>query len=140
MNEITGVTEKPINTTSKTVTGKYYYFFGYSEKTNCEDFTSSDIRNLKVLNDWMTIDGDTEVLGAEEKMSSNGKSIVLAWPSKYTLKSFDNGVGADIMPNFTSRGTVKVETGMIETDYMVYVYPITNGSVVEFKNIKLINT
>ena len=140
VNKITGVTEKPINTTSKAVTGKYYYFFGYSEKTNCEDFTSSDIRNLKVLNDWMTIDGDTEVLGAEEKMSSNGKSIVLAWPSKYTLKSFDNGVGADIMPNFTSRGTVKVKTGMIETDYMVYVYPITNGSVVEFKNIKLINT
>ena len=68
---------------------------------------------------------------------SNGKSIVVACPAKYQLATIQNGVGANILPNFTSAGNVDVTTGSITTSYKVYVYPITNGAAVEFKNVTL---
>lgn len=134
--EVSDITDTPTNTTSKTVTGKYKYFFGYSEKTRYEDFTSDDIRGLKIKSDWIVKDGTTVITG-EEKTNSNGKSIVVACPSKYKLSTFDSGVGASIIPNFTSVGNVSVKTGAITSDYRVYVYPITNNAVIEYKNITL---
>ena len=63
--------------------------------------------------------------------------LLIACPSKYKLASISNGVGADILANFSSVGEVDVTTGSIVTKYKVYVYPITNGATVEFKKVTL---
>ena len=51
-----------------------------------------------------------------------------------SLTSIQNGLGASILDNF-EYGEVVVDTGSIETTYKVYVYAITNGAKVEFKNV-----
>lgn len=117
-------------TSTKSVKGLYKYFVGYSAKTSYDQFTSDDVRALNASTGYLS--GNKSV--AESAMTSNGTSIVIACPSKYTLKSIQNGVGASILANFKS-GEVAVRTGDIDTMYTVYVYPITNGAQVEFKNI-----
>ena len=137
---VSSTTSKPTKTAEATVTAKYYYFIGYSDNTKYSEFDSDAVRGLSAKTNWITKDGDTAILDDKTVMKSNGKSIVIACPSKYKLKSITNGVGADIMDNFTtkgSEGTVSVKTGEINTTYKVYVYPITNGAVVEFKNLTL---
>lgn len=124
---------------STSVTGKYYYFMGYSDNTSFEQFTSDSVRALNTKTDWIVKDGTTTIVDATA-IKSNGKSIVIACPSNYKLASVNNGVGADILENFTtkgSQGVVSVKTGEINTNYNVYIYPITNGAVVEFKNVTL---
>jgi hypothetical protein len=85
---------------------------------------------------WLNINSNTEVIGGTA-IKSNGKSIVIACPNKYKLSNIENGVGANILGNFKSPGVVKVKTGEIDTEYIVYVYPITNNTEVEFKNVKI---
>lgn len=136
VTSVHGTTIKPSNSTYKTIIGKYYYYFGYSEKTSFNQLSSDDIKSLNIKSDWVS-NNDVTIIVGEDKISSNGKSIVLACPLKYKLSTFDNGIGASIIPNFTSVGVVQVKTGEIMTDYNVYVYPITNNAVVEFKNITL---
>lgn len=114
----------------KNVTGAYKYFMGYSSNTSYEQFNSDDIRGLNTKSDF--IKGDTIVV--DSTIKSNGSSIVIACPNIYSLKSAENGLGASILSNFES-GEVIVKTGEIETLYNVYVYPITNGVEIEFKNI-----
>ena len=124
------------STKSDTVTGKYYYFLGYSDNTTYNQFDSASVRALTTKSNWITVDGTTTIVDATA-IKSNGKSIVIACPSKYKLATVANGVGADILDNFSSFGKVTVITGVIETEYTVYVYPITNGAEVEFKNVTL---
>lgn len=133
--ETTGIINPPTKIANSTVIGKYYYFFGFSEKNDYRDFTSDDIRGL-IKSDWIIKDGITTIVG-EDKITSNGKSIVIACPSKYKLNTVDNSIGANILPNFSSVGNVSVKTGEIMTDYNVYVYPITNNAIVELKNVTL---
>lgn len=123
----------------KSVTAQYKYFVGYSDKTEYSQFDSASVRALTAKSGFMTKDGTTTIVASTATaVASDGRSIVVAVPSKYTLKTITNGLGADIKANFTSVGTVKVKTGGgsgAEEDYTVYVYPITNGAVVEFKGL-----
>ena len=119
--------------TTYTITGCYKYFLGYSTKQAYSDFDSESVRALTVKSGW--ISGQTQVVSATSSIKSNGTSIVIACPTKYQLKKITNGLGADILANFSSKGTVSVTTGAISTDYTVYVYPISNGAQVEFKDV-----
>lgn len=128
-------------TSSKSVnmTGKYKYFMGYSSNTKYSDFVSASVRALTTKTGWVTKDGTTTIVGATA-IKSNGNSIVIACPATYKLASVNNGVGANIIDSFTTKGSqgiVEVTTGNITTAYNVYVYPITNGAEVEFKNVTL---
>lgn len=127
----------PTNSREVSVTGKYKYFLGYSANTTFNQFDSASVRALTAKTDWIEIDGTTTIVSDKPSMTSNGKSIVVACPAKYKLATIQNGVGANILPNFTSIGNVDVTTGSITTSYKVYVYPITNGAAVEFKNVTL---
>lgn len=127
----------PTNSREVSVTGKYKYFLGYSDNTTYNQFNSESVRKLNAKTDWIEIDGTTTIVSDKPSMTSNGKSIVVACPAKYKLATIQNGVGANILPNFTSIGNVDVTTGSIITSYKVYVYPITNGAAVEFKNVTL---
>ena len=127
----------PTNSREVSVTGKYKYFLGYSDNTTYNQFNSESVRKLNAKTDWIEIDGTTTIVSDKPSMTSNGKSIVVACPAKYKLATIQNGVGANILPNFTSIGNVDVTTGSITTSYKVYVYPITNGAAVEFKNVTL---
>ena len=133
---VSGETNRPTKSASASVTGKYKYFLGYSTNTSYEQFDSNTIRQLTVKSDWLNINSNTEVIGGTA-IKSNGKSIVIACPNKYKLSNIENGVGANILGNFKSQGVVKVKTGEIDTEYIVYVYPITNNTEVEFKNVKI---
>lgn len=136
VNSQSVTTTAPTNNQTASVTGKYKFFLGYSANTAYNQFDSEAVRNLKTKTDWITIDGTTTIQGATS-ITSDGKSIVVACPKKYKLATIQNGVGASILSNFSSSGIVKVQTGTIESEYMVYVYPITNGAAVEFKNVTL---
>ena len=114
----------------KTIKGAYKYFLGYSDKTKPEEFTSTDIRNL-FKSDFIV--GRTTVIG-DTAIKSNGKSIVIAFPKQNTLESITNSLGASILSNFEI-GETSIATGTINTPYSVYVYPITNNTEVEFKNV-----
>ena len=134
---VNSITSKPTKSTNATVTGSYYYFLGYSEKTAFNQFDSASVRALTTKSNWIVKDSTTTIVAENEPITSNGKSIVIACPSKYKLASIANGVGADILANFSSVGEVDVTTGSIVTKYKVYVYPITNGATVEFKKVTL---
>ena len=112
------------------ITGAYKYFMGYSDKTDPSQFTSTDVRNLTVKSDF--ISGRTTIVN--ETLISNGTSIVIACPKENTLVSIQNGLGASILDNFES-GEVMLNNGNVETVYTIYIYPITNGAKVEFKNV-----
>ena len=132
-------TTAPSNSKTLSVTGKYKYFMGYSTNTLYSQFNSASVRALTTKSGWITKDGTTTIVdnSGNNNLKSNGTSIVIACPSKYKLASIANGVGANILSNFTSVGKVNVNTGSITTEYNVYVYPITNGAQVEFKNVTL---
>ena len=79
-----------------------------------------------------------------DKVTSNGKSIVIACPNTYQLATIENPP-ADLKPLFLSQenggtgsdGVVSVKCGEINVDYHIYVYPITNNATVDFKNVTL---
>lgn len=137
IDAVNSTTSKPTNSASATLTGSYYYFLGYSEKTNVNDFNSDDIRNLTTKTGWLNKDSNTIIIQNGTNITSNGKSVVIACPSKYKLKSINYSNQADMLPKFTSTGTVSVKTGDINTEYNVYVYPITNNASVEFTNVNI---
>ena len=130
--------DKPLTSTnSNTITGKYKYFLGYSDNTDASQFDSNSIRQLTIKTDWITPNGTTTIIDSNNAILSNGQSIVIACPTTYKLATINNEAGINILPNFTSQGTVSVQTGSIFTDYTVYVYPITNGANLPFKNVTL---
>ena len=135
ISAVNKVTNVPTKSATTTVTAAYKYFVGYSSGTTVSDFDSAKIRALNAKSGWLT--STTSVLNANTTLTSNGQSIIIACPSTYSLTSITNGVGANILGNFTEKGTVNVQTGNINTTYMVYVYPITNGAKVEFKNLTI---
>lgn len=118
---------------TKNIKGAYKYFMGYSSKISYDQFDSEDVRALTVKSGY--INGTTSVVGSTA-IKSNGTSIVIACPATCNLKTIQNGVGASIVDNFEV-GEVTIKTGEMDTIYKVYVYPITNGAEVEFKNVTI---
>ena len=127
----------PTNSKEIKVNGRYKYFVGYSTNTTYDQFDSASIKALAAKTDNIAVNSTTSILDDKTKLTSNGTSIVVACPAKYKLATITNGVGADILANFSSVGTVSYTNGSVTTDYKVYVYPITNGAAVEFKNLTL---
>ena len=121
------------------VTGVYKYFMGYKENAAISNLNSDAIRGLSAKTGNITKDGTTTITSTTP-IKSDGFSIVIACPKKYQLKTVENDLGVSILENFTTKGEtgiVKVNTGTIQTDYNVYIYPITNGAVVSMKNITI---
>lgn len=129
-------TDKPTKSTSAIVTGKYKYFLGYSDNTTYDQFNSDSIRALTIKTGWLSIDSTTEIVD-DTSLKSNGKSIVIACPKKYKLSSINTSLGNSILELFSSQGVVDVKTGEIYTEYNVYVYPITNDTKIDYKNVKI---
>lgn len=130
-------------TTSDKVTGVYKYFMGYYDFASnqvVEDvFTSDIIRGLTVNTGDITKDGTTTLVGSTAK-TSNGKSIVIAVPSKYKLATFQNDLGGDEVGSFSKTGTVAVANPTntaFTTDYTVYVWPIAGGATIKHKNVTI---
>lgn len=130
-------------TTSDEVTGVYKYFMGYYDFASnqvVEDvFTSDIIRGLTVNTGDITKDGTTTLVDSTAK-TSNGKSIVIAVPSKYKLATFQNDLGGDEVGSFSKTGTVAVANPTnkdFTTNYTVYVWPIAGGATIKHKNVTI---
>lgn len=130
-------------TTSDKVTGVYKYFMGYYDfaaNQVVEDvFTSDIIRGLTVNTGDITKDGTTTLVGSTAK-TSNGKSIVIAVPSKYKLATFQNDLGGDEVGSFSKTGVVAVANPTnkdFTTNYTVYVWPIAGGATIKHKNVTI---
>lgn len=118
-----------------TFTGKFYGYVGYSDKSNATEYNASDLTEAKSeIHQFLNVNSETTLVGGTAK-TSNGKSIFIAFPSKYHLKSVSNGLGADIKANFSSTAKISYVHENTTTEYTVLVYPITNGAEVEFKNL-----
>ena len=130
-------------TTSDKVTGVYKYFMGYYDFASnqvVEDvFTSDIIRSLTVNTGDIIKDGTTTLVDSTAK-TSNGKSIVIAVPSKYKLATFQNDLGGDEVGSFSKTGTVAVANPTntaFTTNYTVYVWPIAGGATIKHKNVTI---
>ena len=130
-------------TTSDKVTGVYKYFMGYYDFASnqvVEDvFTSDIIRSLTVNTGDIIKDGTTTLVDSTAK-TSNGKSIVIAVPSKYKLATFQNDLGGDEVGSFSKTGTIAVANPTntaFTTNYTVYVWPIAGGATIKHKNVTI---
>lgn len=130
-NDALATASRGTNNKSDTLNAYYKYFIGYCEATTIETLDSDAIRDLSI-NGWIT--PGVGVTYATET-TSDGHSIIIACPSTYKLSSVKNGLGTDIMPNFSVSGTTNITTGTTTTTYNVYIYPITNGVTVTYKDV-----
>lgn len=115
-------------------TGKFYGYVGYSTKTEGSQFDSDSIKALAAAKQFLTVNGTTILLSSAE---SNGTSIVIAVPAKYKLSEIQNSLGVSILKNFNAPVSVGYTNGKTTTDYHVYVYPITSGAKVAYKNVTI---
>ncbi len=132
------VTEDTTPTSSKEikVNGRYKYFMGNSTAQVVSDLNSNSIRGLEISG-WTTVNGTTTIKDANTIWESNGHSIVIACPNKYSLDTVTDSMGNDNKSLFSEIGTVDVTTGSINTTYNVYIFPIESGTVMKLKNITL---
>lgn len=135
------VINRPTKTTTVNIIGKYKYFLGYTGFNNVNQFIGNEqvIRNNSIKDGWIEKDSITTIVGNEDKdvISSDGRSIYIACPEKYKLSSINYSNGAPMINKFESQGVVSIQTGSRISNYNVYMYPITNGAVVDMKNITL---
>lgn len=128
--------------TSDSVTGVYKYFVGYydfaSNQNVVDVFTSDIVRGLE-KSGTITKDGTTTVVGSTST-TSNGKSIVVAVPTKYKLATFQNDLGGSEIANFSKTGTVAVANptnAAFTSNYNVYVWPVAGGATITYKNVTI---
>ncbi len=113
--------------------GKFYGYVGYSTKTAGAQFDSASIKALAAAKSWLNVDSSTTLLSGGA--TSDGNSIVIAVPAKYKLSGIQNSLGVSILENFDDAVTVSYTNGSTTTSYKVYVYPITSGAKVAYKNV-----
>lgn len=130
------VSNAPTSSQTVTVNGRYKYFMGNSTAQVVSDLNSASIRGLEI-NGWTTVNGTTIIRDANTIWESNGHSIVIACPNKYSLDTVTDSMGNDNKSLFSEIGTVDVTTGSINTTYNVYIFPIESGTVMKLKNITL---
>lgn len=128
------------------INGRYKAYIGYSTETSGSAFDSAKIKALAAGNAWVNTSGSTTL---KSSATSNGTSIVIACPESYRLTGISNSLGVSIMENFIgitknasgayvdSDELVKVDytNGGTTTKYKVYVYPITSGAKVDYKDV-----
>ena len=118
----------------------YKAFVGYNAAKTIAELNSTAIRNLNATKVDVPVAASAQtIIGASVK-KSDGKSIIIACPPGYKLTGIQNGLGASILGNFTVSGTVSVncaDNADAAKDYTVYIYPIGNGAVVEYKNVTI---
>lgn len=114
-------------------TGKFYGYVGYSTNTAGSQFDSTSIKKLAAAKSYLTVNGSTTLLSGGA--TSDGTSIVIAIPAKYKLAGIQNSLGVSILENFNTPVQVNYTNGETTTAYHVYVYPITSGAKVAYKNV-----
>lgn len=124
---------------TKTWTPYFNCYIGYANKTTVKSITSADIRALNAVTGLKVgIAGESKTLLSEEK-ESNGQSIIIALPKECELSEIQNSLGASIMGLFSLSGTVVVNcAGGTTHEYTVYLYSITNGTKITYKNVKIV--
>lgn len=137
VNEVTGLTRALQTGTTTTIQGRYKCFIGYAQNVNPNTYTADDLRSLSgVTTQWVTPKGTTTLVGSTP-VTSNGYSIVIAYPSDCTLATFQDDFGADSKNIFTAQGTINYVNGGKTTPYIVNICPITNGAMFTYKNVTL---
>lgn len=118
----------------------YKAFVGYNAATTVAALDSAAIRALAAASADVPVAASAQTIVGASVKKSDGKSIVIACPPGYKLTGIQNGLGASILGNFTVNGTVSVncaDNADAAKDYTVYIYPITNGAAVEYKNVTI---
>ena len=118
----------------------YKAFVGYNAAKSIAELDSAAIRNLNAAKAEVPVAASAQTIVGASVKKSDGKSIVIACPPGYKLTGIQNGLGASILGNFTVSGTVSVncaDNADAAKDYTVYIYPIGNGAVVEYKNVTI---
>ena len=118
----------------------YKAFVGYNAAKTIAELDSAAIRNLNAAKADVPVAASAQTIVGASVKKSDGKSIVIACPPGYKLTGIQNGLGASILGNFTVSGTVSVncaDNADAAKDYTVYIYPIGNGAVVEYKNVTI---
>lgn len=124
---------------TRSVTGNYKYFFGYTTKTTADSMTSDEIRALNgVASNWINPSSTTTIFGSSG-IKSDGTSIVLACQEAYELKTVSDKLGNDMKGTFNNIATVAVKLAGTEktANYTVYMYPITSGTQMELKDMTI---
>lgn len=121
---------------SKQVTAQYYGYMGYTTKTDAATFTSADIKALTAgAKKFLATSGVTTLVDATGK-TSTGISIAIAVSAVYTLSDIQNSLGVSIKANFSSvTDAINYTNGTVTTKYRVYLYPITSGAQIAYKNV-----
>lgn len=126
-------------TTTKSVTGQYKWFLGYSEHTKASEFTSEEVRALSAkAASWVTVDGSTTLVANGEKLTSPGgtQNIAIAIPEKYKLVSINGALGNDLMGSIVNPDAmVQVTTGVIQTNYKVYM--LISSAQLVYQNVTI---
>ena len=118
----------------------YKAFVGYNAAKTIAELNSTAIRDLNAAKADVPVAASAQTIVGASVKKSDGKSIVIACPPGYKLTGIQNGLGANILGNFTVSGTVSVncaDNADAAKDYTVYIYPIGNGAVVEYKNVTI---
>lgn len=138
------LTSRPTSSSSDKVTGYYKYFMGCYDFTsiqNVEDvFDSSIIRSLGLKSGKIVKDGTTTVVDSNTTIETDGRSVVIAVPTKYKLATIKNDLGGTELTNFNKIGEVDVYNDSnknYKTTYRVYVYPVAGGAKCTFKDITI---
>lgn len=135
-----GDTNKATSNKSVNINAKYKYFLGYldTKDKTIDDISNDDIRGLGVKTGWININNDTIIAdnSADNVLISNGKSIIIACPEKYELKTITDSNGASLKEGFVCYKK-NIQTGEILTKYNIYILDVFNDAVFYYKNIKI---
>ena len=118
----------------------YKAFVGYNAAKTIAELNSTAIRNLNAAKVDVPIVASAQTLVGASSKKSDGSSIIVACPPGYKLTGAQNGTGGSILDNFNVSGAVSVncaDNADAAKDYTVYIYPITNGAAVEYKNVTI---
>lgn len=126
----------------KEFTAYYKWFMGCVDETLVNQLNSAKVRAVTKSGNC-TKDGATTILGTgnADVWTSDGRSIIIACPSKYKLSTVTDSMGNDYMAKFNEIGDVAVKTGGgtgAEATYKVYMYPITSNTEMKLKGVTLV--
>ena len=127
------------NNTTLSVTAKYKYFAGYTTATDVTTLDSAAVRALTGIgsgNKFLPTSGSETVIGGTSTATTAGKSVVIAIPSTYSLSVKEGLSGEEMIGVSFNEATVSVATGELNTNYKVYMYPITSPTAnISIKNV-----